>query len=328
MQLWDIYHSEIPDFLAEAAQTAAMQRLQDVGMNCGCEYTRFPLFADIGPYSRYDHSMGVALIVWHFTGDMAQAMSGLLHDISTPAFAHVVDFLHGDHMTQESTEQGTAEFIRSSEELCAVLRKYGLTLDAVSDYHRYPVADNDSPRLSADRLEYTLGNAVNFGIITREQAAEFYADLAVGQNEHSEAELMFRSPDVAHAFAAAALECSKIYVSDPDRYAMQSLAELLKQAIDGGILSEADLYLREPIIIAKLEESPLSDQWNRFCRYSEILCRETPGTDGSWLRVLAKKRSIDPYIMCSGRVSAVYPAFCEQLRAFRDSRQDYWLSAR
>ena len=123
MRLWDIYHSEVPEFLAEAAQTAVMQRLTDIGMNCGCEYTKFPLFANIGPYSRYDHSMGVALIVWHFTEDKAQAMAGLLHDISTPAFAHVIDFLHGDHMTQESTEQGTENVISSSMELCKVLRK-------------------------------------------------------------------------------------------------------------------------------------------------------------------------------------------------------------
>ena len=328
MRLWDIYHSEIPEFLSDAAQTAAMQRLNDIGMNCGCEYTRFPLFANIGPYSRYDHSMGVALIVWHFTGDMAQAMSGLLHDIATPAFAHVVDFLHGDHLTQESTEQGTEKVIYSSGELCEVLRKHGLSLESVADYHRYPVADNDSPRLSADRLEYTLGNAVNFGIITREKATNFYTDLTVGENEYGETELVFRHPGTAHAFAAAALECSKIYISDPDRYAMQSLANLLKHAIEQNILSESDLYLPEQAIISKLKQSPLSAQWEQFRNYSEVVCRETPSADGIWLRVPAKKRSIDPYIMGAGRISNLFPAFRNRLRTFQESRLDYWLSAR
>ena len=328
MRLWDIYHLEIPEFLLAAAQTAAMQRLNDIGMNCGCEYTSFPLFADIGPYSRYDHSMGVALIVWHFTGDMAQAMSGLLHDIATPAFAHVVDFLHGDHLTQESTEQGTEKVIRSSGELCGLLQSYGLSLESVADYHLYPVADNESPKLSADRLEYTLGNGVNFGVITREEAADFYTDLAVGKNEYGEIELVFRHPGIAYAFAEAALECSKIYVSDPDRYAMQSLADLLKCAIENEILSEADLYLQEQAIIAKLKRSPLSDQWEHFCNCSEMICREAPAADGVWLRVFAKKRSIDPYIMGAGRVSEVFPDFRERLRVFRESRQDYWLSAK
>ncbi|MFR5131592.1 MAG: hypothetical protein ACLTDP_02610 [Terrisporobacter sp.] len=47
--------------------------------------------------------MGVALIIWHFTKDIKQSIAGLLHDISSPAFAHVIDFLNGDHENQEST---------------------------------------------------------------------------------------------------------------------------------------------------------------------------------------------------------------------------------
>ncbi len=328
MQLWDIYHQEIPTFLAEAARTTAMQRLNDIGMNCGCEYTQFPLFANIEPYSRYDHSMGVALIVWHFTGDMVQAMSGLLHDIATPAFAHVIDFLHGDHMTQESTEQGTENVISSSMELCKVLRRYGISVQDVADYHIYPIADNDSPKLSADRLEYTLGNAVNYGIITREEASALYEDLTVGENEYGETELVFKHAEIARAFADAALKCSKIYVADSDRYAMQSLAELLKCAIEMDIISETDLYRQERDIIAKLKQSPLSDRWEQFCNYSEIIRSETPEEDGNWLCVSAKKRSIDPYVMGAGRTSEIFDDFRDQLCKFRDSGQDYWMSAR
>ena len=49
MNLWNIYHPQIPDFLSEAADAPAMTRLQNVGMNCGCEYTRFPIFANLAP---------------------------------------------------------------------------------------------------------------------------------------------------------------------------------------------------------------------------------------------------------------------------------------
>ena len=105
-QLWSLYHSEIPEFLREFAATPPMQRLKQVGMNCGCEYTRFPRFAEIGPYSRYDHSLGVALIVWHFTGSVEQTLAGLFHDVTTPVFAHVVDFLNGDYLRQESRRRG------------------------------------------------------------------------------------------------------------------------------------------------------------------------------------------------------------------------------
>lgn len=99
-------------------------RLRDVGMNCGCEYTAFPRFVKIGPYSRYDHSLGVALIVWHFTKRKEQTLAGLFHDLATPVFAHVVDFLNGDHLRQESTEAGTRECIAGSPELMEGLQSW------------------------------------------------------------------------------------------------------------------------------------------------------------------------------------------------------------
>lgn len=154
----DIYTASLPPELLAMAETPVMQRLLRVGMHCGCEYTAYPIYRDaVAPYSRYTHSLGTAAIVWHFTHDLKQSVAGLLHDIATPAFAHVVDFLNGDHMRQESTESRTRMMIASSPELMALLDISGLTLDDVDDYHRYPIADNDSPRLSADRLEYTLG---------------------------------------------------------------------------------------------------------------------------------------------------------------------------
>lgn len=255
-------------------------------------------------------------------------MAGLLHDIATPVFAHVIDFLRGDHMTQESTEQGTGVCIRSSAELCQMLQQYAIAVEAVEDHHRYPIADNDPPRLSADRLEYTLGNAVNYGIVSREQARAYYGDLTVGQNEDGQPELVFRSGKTAESFAMTALECSKIYVADPDRYAMEALAELLKQAIGQGILTEADLYRQEQDVIARLKQSALGAQWEQFCGYQEIIRQDAPGPDGNWKRIFAKKRCIDPYVKDLGRVSKLCPAFEQKLRTFRAASQDYWLKAR
>ena len=90
-------------WLREFCETPEMQRLKDVGMNCGCEYTSFPRFRNLAPYSRYRHSVGAARIVWNFTGSREQTLAALFHDISTPAFAHTIDFLHGDYLHQEYT---------------------------------------------------------------------------------------------------------------------------------------------------------------------------------------------------------------------------------
>lgn len=321
MELYPVYHHEIPIFLLELARTSSMRRLIDVGMNCGCEYTSFPLFQICRPSSRHEHSLGVGLIVWHFTEDMAQAAAGLLHDIATPVFAHVVDFLNGDHLKQESTESLTKEMIAQDGELQAVLQKYGLTTRQVSDYHRYPIADNDSPRLSADRLEYTLNNFAAYGLCSLAEIRSFYGDLAAQENE-----LVFRTPEIAADFTRAALRMSRIYVGDEDRYSMEFLAGILRVGLDRGVLTPDDLHTTEQSVIFKLEAFPeTAVLWRKFRSFAKLSYSDIP-RDG-YLTIAAKKRYIDPYIQGRGRVSAVCPAIGGEIRAFLDTQFDYWLSA-
>ncbi len=326
MNLWEIYHGDIPGFLREAAETKAMQRLNHVGMNCGCEYTSFPQFQNCGPYSRFDHSMGTALIVWHFTEDRTQAMAGLLHDIATPVFAHVIDFFHGDHMKQESTEEGTRSLIAGSEELQQILTDCGLTTDAVCDYHRYPVADNDSPKLSADRLEYTLGNLVNYGFAARSQVRDYFQNLLARPNETGETELQFRDRETAFSFCRGMLQCARVYVSEEDRYAMEMLAELLRDAIHGGALAENDLYATEPQVIEKLKcSAEFARRWEWYCSLNQMLRAERPGKENGWRQIFAKKRYIDPLVLGEGRVSEISGEMKEKYTEFLEETQHVWL---
>ncbi|MCR5552788.1 MAG: hypothetical protein K6F19_06660, partial [Oscillospiraceae bacterium] len=223
------------------------------------------------------------------------------------------------------TERGTGEIIADSPEIRGVLAGFGLNTDQVSDYHVYPIADNDSPRLSADRLEYTLGNVLNYGFADRETAAALYADLTVGTNETGEPELCFRTPRAAADFARLALACAEVYVSPEDRYSMQLLSELLRRALDRGILTEADLSGTEPALIKRLEASALAPDWARFCAMSRIRTAERPPEGRPWRQVPAKKRCIDPLAAGQGRASALDPSFAAALAAFRAAPQTAWL---
>ena len=257
MNVGTLYGNHLPEVIIDGIRAQEMQRLRHVGMNCGCEYTSFPLFRSMKEwYTRYDHSIGTALIVWRFTRSHAQTLAALFHDIATPCFAHVVDFMRNDHMKQESTEDQTREIIAGSECVGSVLRKYGLKVDDVADYHQYPVADNDSPMLSADRLDYTFGNLVNFEKCTKAQVTGMLEDLTVGKNESGEEELMFRTFEQARLFSFGALGMGKIYVSDEDRFSMQALADLLKEAVRQDVISIRDLWTDEPSMIRKLYEDP------------------------------------------------------------------------
>lgn len=324
--LWPIYHPRIPPLLRHLATTAPVERLRQVGMNCGCEYTDFPRFRELAPYSRFRHSVGVGLIVWHFTHDNAQAAAGLLHDVSTPVFAHVVDFLNGDHLTQTSTESGTAALIAGDPGIRRVLAAHGLTPAMVADYHRYPIADNDSPRLSADRLEYTLGNAVNYGFITVEQARSFYRDLTVVPNEEGVPELAFRTRETASAFTEAALDCARVYVADEDRFAMEALAALLRRALDRGVLKRADLMGTEPEVIARLSADPVCGPlWKQFRSFSRLRRAAEQPADGNWIRIGAKLRWIDPLLAGVGRVSRWNEDLAAKIADFCRTDFSIWL---
>ena len=327
-KLFQIYCDEMPGCLRAMLDAPALLRLRDVGMNCGCEYTDFPRFRDLQPYSRYEHSVGVALLIWRFTHDPRQAVAGLLHDIATPCFAHVVDFLNGDHLAQESTEVGTEAAIRDSAGIQAALRALGLSTADVCDYHIWPIADNDTPRLSADRLEYTLGNAVNFGIAGHTDVRRMVGDLRVGAAEDGAPEIVFSTPAVARLFCDCALACSAIYVSDADRSAMQHLAELLGDALRAGVIERSDLMGTEPAIIEKLcSDAACAAAWRGF-RALNAVERGVPGApeaDG-WRVIPAKKRWINPLVN-GVRAADLFPDFAARAAAFVGERQSAPLRA-
>lgn len=324
-----LFRREPPQIFACFCRTEEMERLRLIGMNCGCEYTSFPLFRGLKPYSRYRHSVSAARIVWDFTGDLTQTLATLFHDIATPTFAHSVDFLKGDHLCQEATEAGTEQMIRNSREITALLDKCGIDVNAVTDYHRYPVADNASPRLCADRLEYTLGNLENFGFRGIGELRAYYDALTISENEFGEPELAFQDTDTAFAFGMDALRCSRVYVSDEDRYAMQILSELLGNAIGREVISEEDLYTTEPLVIGRIRQDPVcAADWDRFCSLHEMLRREETAPPADRRVIPAKKRIIDPLVAGSGRLSRLRSDFARELDRFIEEPQDGWICAK
>ena len=326
MRLWELYHESCPSFLQELADAPAMQRLEDIGMNCGCEYTGFPIYRHLGPHSRYDHSVGVGLIVWHFTHDRTQAAAGLFHDIATPVFAHVVDFLRGDYLSQESTEDGTLSVIMNSPELMATLKRYQIVPEDTGDYHRYPIADNDAPRLAADRLEYTLSNMVNFGYASRSETAAFYRDLCIAENEDGLPELAFQTGETALDFSMRALCLSRLYESKEDRYAMEMLSELLREALSLGVLKRSELYTSETAVIQKLRsDTRTAWAWNHYRMLSSVRSAEQPLDNGPWRQIQVKRRYMDPLIAGEGRVSHCNPLYRSALDEYRADDLGEWL---
>ncbi len=157
-EYFSILEPNYPVWLNDYINTKELLKQKYISVTSGTIYS--DLFESNFFFSSLDHSVAVALIVWHFTHDKKQTLSGLFHDIATPVFKHSIDFLNGDYMNQESTEDLTTEIIKNSKEIMALLKRDNIKLDSVNNYHIYPIADNDTPKLSADRLEYSMSNAL------------------------------------------------------------------------------------------------------------------------------------------------------------------------
>jgi HD superfamily phosphohydrolase len=316
--------------LEQLAHTSEMRRLSDIGMHCGCEYAKFPFYQmERTPYTRLIHSVGVSKIVWNFTHDIRQAIAGLLHDIATPVFAHTIDFLQGDHLTQESTEDKTLSFIESSREITDLLKLHHIRIEDVSDYHIYPIADNDTPMLSADRLEYTIGNGFCLYNMELKTLNGIYQDLTVTQNEHGIEELCFQSVDAAKKFTEISLRNSRFFVSDEDRFSMQYLADIIRVAVDDGILVPSDLYLTEKEVIKKLKhDSKLSMMWKSYTDISAV-ATSTERLDNQYcVNVAAKKRYIDSLVLIGNttkRLTEIDSDIRDQIHVFLNSDFNKWI---
>jgi len=325
-----IYTEEIPVLIEQLANTPEMRRLSDIGMHCGCEYAKFPFYQRARtPYNRLIHSVGVSKIVWNFTHDIRQAIAGLFHDIATPVFAHTIDFLQGDHLTQESTEDKTFLFIENSKEITNLLKKHHICIEDVSDYHKYPIADNDTPMLSADRLEYTIGNGFCVYNMELETLNGIYKDLTVAQNEHGTEELCFRSIDAAIKFTEISLRNSRFFVSDEDRFSMQYLADIIRFAVENGILVSSDLYLTENEVIKKInKDKKLSKMWKSHTEIFAVVTSAEKPENQYCVNVSAKKRYIDPLVLVKNdakRLTDIDIGIRDQIQTFLNIDFNKWI---
>ena len=130
-EYFSILSPEFPEWLLEYIDTPEMERISKISMSCGTDYSK--CFNVRYWYSNLDHSVGVALIIWHFTHDKKQTLAGLFHDIATPVFKHCIDFMNGDSETQESTEEKTSDIIRNSSKIMSLLKKDGIQELAFKD---------------------------------------------------------------------------------------------------------------------------------------------------------------------------------------------------
>ena len=302
-EYFNVLSPVFPDWLLEYINTPEMERIGKISMSCGTDYSK--CFNIRYWYSNLDHSVGVALIIWNFTHDKKQTLAGLFHDIATPVFKHCIDFMNGDAETQESTEERTIDIIRNSKEIMALLNRDGIKLEEVDDYKKYPIADNDTPRLSADRFEYTFASGLTFFRVWElDKIRKVYNNITVVKNEDGLDELAFKDKDICEEYIHTISKLWPEWVSDRDRTVMQFLADMCKSMNNAGYLTIDDLYtLSESEIINKFlncDDSYLSDRFRRF-QNEDTVFQSSEYVEGKYcINIKAKTRYVVPLVLIEG----------------------------
>lgn len=318
--------SKYPKFIDKYLNTTTLKRLRHVTQFCGCDYTNLyhPKFL----YTRYDHSLVVAHMTWHFTHDKKETIVALLHDIGTPCFAHSIDFVLGDSINQESSERKITDVILEDKELLQYLKQDHIILKDFEDLSKYPILENHTPRLCTDRLDGVLHTcAIWLGTHTFDELKEVYNHIEVLTNEEGNLELGFTNIQVAETFATMTAIYAKELQGNRDKYVMQFVAKVVKEAFHRKLITLDDLYhKKESELVFILKENFSS--WNSFEQATQVICtNQIPNQ--FYISIFSKKRNVIPLVKINEKidritnVSNTVKNIYDEIAAYQDTRYAY-----
>lgn len=284
----------IPKFLEKYLSLRILTRLKKVGYFCGMDYASHHVYLFEYKISRYEHSLTTALLTWKHTKSKKQTLAALFHDVSTPCFSHVIDYMNKDYENQESTEEKTESILRNSKKLKELLKEDKLTINDILDFKKYTIVDNHRPKLCADRIDGIILTSLGWTkTLTMEEVPSILDSIQVMTNEDNEKELGVTTNEIANKLCDLNREIDVICHSNEDNYMMELLAEITKYAIDKEYITYDNLYEynEEKLIkiLYSIEDTALKILLNLFktVTIEEISIKELPKL---------KRRYINPLV--------------------------------
>lgn len=240
-------YNEMPDFLVKYLDSPCLIRLKKVSYLCGMEYSSKDIYNIEEFISRYDHSLTIALITWLLTGDKNATIAALVHDVSTPCFSHVVDFMNADYENQESTEEFTEFILKNDGYFMECLKKDNIDLLDIVDYKKYTIVDNNRPKVCADRIDGIILTGISWTKnISEEDIKLIIEDMYIARNEENEEEICFKTLAVVKKVIDISKSIDMYCHSSENFYLMKLLVDMTKLAIDREYIKYEDLfYLNE-----------------------------------------------------------------------------------
>jgi HD superfamily phosphohydrolase len=241
--------------------------------------------------TRFEHSLGVYVLLGRLGAGERERVAGLLHDISHTAFSHAVDFVVTSE-EQDHHEELKPEFLHRPD-LAAAIRALGYSPEDFVDDSIYPLLERPLPLLCADRIDYFCRDSLACEVTTPELVARFLDDLVVVDRTIALTDL-----DVAREVVAAfAVMNRDWWASRGEAFIYNEFADALREGFRLGALTRADLLADDAHVLDRLRDahSPLID-----AKLDGIRHFRPEQLNGFVPRVIPKTRWLDPPMLADG----------------------------
>jgi len=246
-------------------------------------------------FSRYEHSVGVMLLLKKLGATLEEQVAGLIHDVSHLAFSHIADwvFAEGNKGNEYVQDMLMEEFVKNGK-IASVLVKHGFSIERLLNEKNYSLLEKKIPDLCADRLDYALREFhywLNSGIVKR----------CLSGLVNYNGEIVFASQNTAFLFASNFLELQTKHWGGFEAMIRYHLfSEALKLALQSGIIKEKDFYKDEPFLLAKLENHKNSEVEEILNTLKKRNLKDYKRNSGK--RVFKKFRYVNPKVIVDGKL--------------------------
>ncbi|MDO8538399.1 MAG: HD domain-containing protein [archaeon] len=238
-------------------------------------------------FTRYDHSLGVTILISKLNGSLKEQIAGLMHDMSHTAFSHLIDLVWGDPEKEDFQDSMYTKFLYSKE-IVSILNKHTFDAKEFENLEDFSILEQHIPMLCADRVDYCLREIATDG--EKEKARELFSDLTTFNRI-----IHFKSEEKAFIFGKYFLNYNNKHWGEKKAKTRYTLfSEALREAIELKLLTKDDFFnLNEKTIIEILER-------NGNEKIKKII-QQLRTHNFEFVYGLNKKRYVDPLIYLNGK---------------------------
>ncbi len=262
--------------------------------------------------SRYEHSLGVMLLLRKLGASLEEQVAGLLHDISHTAFSHLFDWVIDNQMNEDYQDKRHKSFFYNPK-IRKTLKKYGFSVNKISNPEEFNLLERPAPSLCADRLDYSLREM-------RDWLSAKDLNYLIGSLKIEKGRIVFFDLKAANLFARNYSRCQREHWGGYEAVARYHLASLLfKNALRKKILKLDDFYQQDHFVIRKLINSKDREILNSLSLLEQNPLLRKKGIKN--IIINKKFRYVDPEVFKEGKIkklsqlSLSFKTFLEQQRA-------------